>query len=116
MTETVRDASDEHARDVDAADLEDALLSANLPTLIGVLAHVTGDDKWLMDPFRPKKARGLDDNDEGGFSSEVQDEIRGAVLDLVRRVDGDPEQPDQPSPTRVATILSAVLAETVPDE
>src|SRR5271167_2760513 len=116
MAETLREAVGHYAQDADSADLEAALLSANLPTLIGVLAHVTGDDRWLESPFLPRRARGLDDNDEGGFPQEVQHEIRSAVADLVQRIHADPELPDQPSPSRVAKILSAVLGETVPDE
>jgi 4-hydroxyacetophenone monooxygenase len=112
MTETVRDT----AHDAEVDDLEAALLSANLPTLIGVLAHVTGDNKWLRDPFLPRKARGLDDNDSGGFSPEIAHEIRDAVADLVRRVDAGQEIAEQPSPSRVAAILSAVLGDDVPDD
>ena len=102
--------------ETDSVTLNSALLSANLPTLIGVLAHVTRDEKWLSDPFRPHRARGLDDNDNGGFTAEIQDEIRRATADMVAAVNAGTLVPDDPSPSRVAEILSVVLCERVPEE
>jgi len=60
-------------------DLTEALEHANLPTLLMVLVHLTGDVSWLSPRYRCTKPRGLEDNDSGGLSDEVQREIRTAA-------------------------------------
>src|SRR3954463_7896210 len=60
-----------------------ALEHANLPTLVPVLHQLTGDRRWLADPFRPTRSRGMDDNDDGGFPEDVRAEIRSAALEAV---------------------------------
>lgn len=96
--------------------LDDALRGANLPTLIAVLVHLTGDDKWLRAPYAPKRARGLDDNDDGGLSPDVQDEIRHALRAALAAYDAGQLTPTDLSPARITEILSAVLHESVPSE
>jgi 4-hydroxyacetophenone monooxygenase len=94
--------------------LGDALRDANIPTLVAVLAHLTGDDKWLHQPFAPERARGLDDNDDGGLPAEIQEEIRQAVRSVVADFEAGLLIPADPSPDRITEILSAVLHEPVP--
>ncbi|MEU6700712.1 NAD(P)-binding domain-containing protein [Pseudonocardia sp. NPDC046786] len=65
------------------AELARALEHANLPSLLPVLVQLTGDRRWLAEPYRPTRSRGMDDNDSGGFAPEVAAEIRQAVLDAV---------------------------------
>ncbi|MBW0092458.1 NAD(P)/FAD-dependent oxidoreductase [Pseudonocardia sp. KRD-184] len=60
-----------------------AMRDANLPTLVAVLFQLTGDPRWLADPYRPTRSRGMEDNDSGGFPPQVQDEIRAAAVDAV---------------------------------
>ena len=96
--------------------LDEALQSANVPTLIAILAHLTGDDIWLHRPYAPERARGLDDNDTGGLPDDVQSEIREAVKVVTRKYNSGDLTPKDPSPERVAEILSAVLHEHVPSE
>lgn len=66
-----------------SADLARALEHANLPSLLPVLVQLTGDRRWLREPYRPTRSRGMDDNDSGGFAPEVAAEIRQAMLDAV---------------------------------
>src|SRR5436190_22773308 len=61
----------------------EAISVANIPTLLMVLVHMTGDRRWLEDPYRPSRTRGLDDNDTGGLPDDIQDEIRAAALDAI---------------------------------
>ncbi|MFE3055753.1 flavin-containing monooxygenase [Nocardia sp. NPDC059236] len=96
--------------------LDDALRDANIPTLIAVLVHLTGDDKWLRAPYAPKRARGLDDNDDGGLPDEIQTEIRMALRCAVTEYDAGLLTTTAPSAERVTEILSAVLHEQVPVE
>lgn len=88
-----------------------ALEEANLPTLLLVLAQVTGDAKWLEDPYRPTAPRGLDDHDGGGFDEERQAEIRAAALRILR--DLPPGAGDDLPADRVAPMLSISLGEPV---
>ena len=92
-----------------------ALRQANLPTVVAVLAHLTGDDRWLADPFLPTRPRGLDDNDTGGFSDEVREVILGAAETLIPRYAECPPA-RRPTGDRMASILSAAVAEAVGPE
>jgi 4-hydroxyacetophenone monooxygenase len=64
-------------------DLARALEQANLPALVPVLFQLTGDQRWLRAEYRPTRSRGMDNNDDGGFSAEVAAELRAAALDAV---------------------------------
>lgn len=97
--------------------LESALRSANIPTLVAVLAHLTGDDaKWLNPPYAPKRARGLDDNDSGGLPDGIQTEIRDAIRTALSDYRSGTLTPTTPSPLRITEILSKILDEDVPAE
>ncbi len=67
----------------DRAVLAAAAGHANLPTLVTVLAQLTGDPRWLADPYRPTRSRGMEDNDGGGYAPDVAAEIRDAAVDAV---------------------------------
>jgi hypothetical protein len=79
-------------------ELREALLSANIPTLLMVLAHVTGDHSWLEPPYVPTRTIALNDNDTAGFSGELQAAgSRGCPRDdqeLAGRQDSRPACPD----------------------
>jgi 4-hydroxyacetophenone monooxygenase len=60
----------------------EAIAIANVPTLLMVLVQLTGDLRWLEEPYRPSRARGMGDNDTGGLPSVPQrhllrDDARG---------------------------------------
>lgn len=97
-------------------ELEDALAEANIPTLLMVLAHLTGEERWLEAPFTPTHAHGLDDNDSGGLPADVQQQIREATLDAVRAYRDGTLTPSAPSPQKVARMLGVALDEEVPAE
>src|SRR5580698_9590166 len=61
------------------AELEAGVRTANVPTLLMVLVHLTGDRRWLADRYRPTRPKGLGDEDSGGLPDDVQDEIRKAA-------------------------------------
>ena len=52
--------------DVSDDELRAAVEAGNLPLLLLVVSLLTGEEKWLADPFRPTRALALDDNDDGG--------------------------------------------------
>jgi 4-hydroxyacetophenone monooxygenase len=56
----------------------------------------------------------LDDNDSGGLSAEIQDEIRGAALDAILRWEEGSLTEHRLSPAEVADMLSVALVEDIP--
>ena len=93
-----------------------ALEDANIPTLLLVLRHLTGDDKWTNEPYRPTRGKPLDDNDSGGLRPEIQDEVRAAAFDAVIAACEGRLEPVTPSPQQVTQMLSCALVEDVPGE
>jgi len=99
------------------AELSAALAGANLPTLVLVLAHLTGDPRWLTDPYRPSRTVALNDNDTGGFAEPQQRQIRDAALSVLRDWrDGRLSPAADPSDGELIEMLSVSLGEQVPPE
>ena len=92
-----------------------AMEHANLPSLVAVLYQLTGDRRWLADPYRPTRSRGMEDNDPGGFAPEVQAEIRAAAVDAVLAWAGG-RPPAVPAPTGDALLelIDLAVGEPVP--
>ena len=90
---------------------------ANLPSLVAVLYQLTGDRRYLADPYRPTRSRGMEDNDPGGFAPEVQAEIRAAAVDAVLAWAGG-RPPAVPAPTGDALLelIELAVGEPVPPE
>jgi len=96
--------------------LREALEDANIPTLLLVLQHLTGDTKWTSPQYRPGRGKPLDDNDSAGLPPEVQKEVRAAAFDAVIAFRDGQIEPVVPSPDRVAQMLGWALGEDVPPE
>ncbi|MFT3853704.1 MAG: NAD(P)/FAD-dependent oxidoreductase [Ilumatobacteraceae bacterium] len=100
-----------------AANLETALAAANLPALIPLLVQLTGDERWLAEPYRPTRGSGLDDHDDGGLPPAVQAEIREAAFAaIVAFLHGVPAAIPEPSEALLVQMLSVSMAERIPDE
>jgi 4-hydroxyacetophenone monooxygenase len=99
------------------AELTDAMEHANLPSLVAVLYQLTGDRRYLADPYRPTRSRGMEDNDPGGFAPELQAEIRAAAVDAVLAWAGG-RPPAVPAPTGAALLelIELAVGEPVPPE
>ncbi|MCO1655435.1 flavin-containing monooxygenase [Pseudonocardia humida] len=97
--------------------LAGALEHANLPSLVPVLHQLTGDRRWLAEPYRPGRSRGMDDNDDGGFPDGVRAEIRAAALEAVLAWSAGRE-PAVAAPTGEALVelMSLAVGEPVPAE
>ncbi len=103
--------------DMDTGRLDRGLRSANLPALLMVLHQLTGDRAWLQDPYRPARRLGMDPNDSGGFSGQVQDEIRAAAREAILAWDaGRPPAAPQPSGELLVQMMSLIVSEEVPAE
>lgn len=100
--------------DAEVAAFTQALEIANVPVLICVLVMLTGDERWLAEPYRPQRNRGLDDNASGGLPPEIQREVRTASLDaiLAWRA-GRPAAIPEPSDALLVRMLSAAMGEPV---
>ncbi|HEX9832231.1 MAG TPA: NAD(P)-binding protein, partial [Mycobacterium sp.] len=96
--------------------VREALPDGNIPTLLMVLRHLTGDPKWTAEPYRPRRGKPLDDNDSGELPAPVQQEIRDAVLDAVIAYREGRLTPVQPAPPAVAEMLAYAMVEDVPTE
>jgi len=104
-------------RPLDEQRLRAAVQAANLPTLTMVIYHLTGDDRWLRDPYRPSRSRGLGPNDSGGFPPAVAREIRSATVAAVTAwSQGAAVAVPAPPPAQLREMLSICMGEDVPDE
>ena len=82
-----------------------------------VLTQLTGELRWLEDPFRPVRQRGFGDNDTGGLSDDLQREVREAALTAIlewRR--GRPIAIPEPSSELLVRMLEWSMGEPVPPE
>ncbi|MEU6148270.1 NAD(P)/FAD-dependent oxidoreductase [Streptomyces sp. NPDC047081] len=98
-------------------ELEAAVEAGNIPTLLMVLFQLTGDLKWLQEPYIPTRGRGLDDNDTGGLDSDRQTEVRAAAVEAILAWhSGASAAVSSPDPTLLVTMMSACVGEPVPAE
>ncbi len=92
-----------------------AIQVANVPTLACLLVHLTGDRRWIEFPYTPSRVRGMDDNDSGGLSARLQDEIRSAAYDSIEAwFAGRPPALPLPDDELLIEMMSVSLGERVP--
>jgi len=90
---------------------------ANVPALLMVVFQMTGDEKWLEEPYRPTRGRGLGDHDSGGLPEAIQEEIREAAVEAIRALqDGVPPAIETPSPELMTRMMSVYMGEEVGHE
>ena len=95
--------------------LADGVSEANLPSLLMVLVQLTGEMHWLEPPYRPRRNRGMGDNDTGGLPDSIQAEVRDAGLAaIVAWRNGRPVAIPNPAPELLAQMLSCATGEDVP--
>ena len=97
--------------------LRDGVDKGNIPTLLMVLVQLTGDLKWLEAPYKPTKAKGMDDNSTGGLSAEVQSEIRDAAFEAILGWKNGTEVaiPEIP-PDLIVRMLGVSMGDDIPAE
>jgi len=102
---------------IDLEKLKQGVQLGNIPTLLMVLVQLTGDQKWLAEPYIPRRGKGLDDNDSGGLPLKVQQEIRAAAEDAIAAwARGVPLALPRPSRAFLARMLSVAMVEEVPEQ
>lgn len=96
--------------------LDAALPTANVPTLLMVLLHLTGDRRWLTDRYQCTHIRGIDDHDSGGLPAEVQQEVRDAARDaLLAWKAGHPAALPAPELDALIEMMRRSVGEDVPE-
>lgn len=101
----------------DAA-LRKAIESANLPTLLAVMSHLSGDEKWSSAPYLPQPVPPeLMADDSGGFDDEIADEIRTYAFEVIKPyVDKSVAHPPVPDLAQMNRIMSVSVGEPLPIE
>ena len=101
----------------DRARFRAAVAVANIPTLLMVLVQLTGDLRWLDEPYRLSRTKGMSDNDTGGLSDEFQVRIRAAALDAILEWRaGKPMAIPEPPHDLIVRMLSTSMGEPIPAE
>jgi 4-hydroxyacetophenone monooxygenase len=98
---------------LDPSRLREALVEADVPVLLMVLMHLTGDRKWIETPFRPQREGRLFADESGGLQDAVQTEVREAAY---RALTGGPLETKTVSPGLIQAMLSVFVGEEVPAE
>jgi 4-hydroxyacetophenone monooxygenase len=96
-------------------DLASAIAEGDIRVLLMVLVHMTGDERWLEPPYKPKRDVRLIPDPDAGVPKEIQDEIRAAVLKLYENGEPKPIIAD-PGNELMLKMMSATLGENVAPE
>ncbi|WGR93161.1 NAD(P)/FAD-dependent oxidoreductase [Bradyrhizobium sp. ISRA443] len=96
-------------------DLSSAIAEGDIRVLLMVLVHMTGDEKWLEPPYKPKRDVRLIPDPDAGVPKEIQDEIRAAVLNLFAHGTPTPVITD-PGNELMLRMMRATLGENVAPE
>ncbi|MFL6818480.1 MAG: flavin-containing monooxygenase [Bradyrhizobium sp.] len=96
-------------------DLTTAIAEGDIRVLLMVLVHMTGDERWLEPPYKPKRDVRLIPDPEAGVPTNIQEEIRSAVLNLFK--DGVPKPAiTDPGDELMLRMMRACLGENVAPE
>ena len=109
------DEPNDHPLSLD--ELREITATANIPTLLMVIYQVTGDERWLEEPYRPTRSKGLGDHDSGGLPDHIQAEIREAGAHALSRLQaGHAPAIDVPHPELMMRMLGVCVGEDVDDD
>ena len=96
-------------------DLSSAIAEGDIRCLLMVLVHMTGDQRWLEPPYKPKRDVRLIPDPDGGLPADIQHEIRAAVLKLFSNDNPKPVIAD-PGEALILKMMRACLGENVAPE
>jgi 4-hydroxyacetophenone monooxygenase len=96
-------------------DLSSVIAEGDIRVLLMVLVHMTGDERWLEPPYKPKRDVRLIPDPEAGVPAEIQDEIRAAVLKLFAHGNPKPVITD-PGNELILKMMRGCLGENVAPE
>jgi 4-hydroxyacetophenone monooxygenase len=90
---------------IDRADLADA----DVPILLMVLVHLTGERRWIEPPYRPVRDSRIFADESGGLPEAIQAEVRDAAYEVLSHGAEDVELDDD----LLAEMMSACVGEPV---
>ncbi len=96
-------------------DLPSAIDEGDIRVLLMVLMHMTGDERWLEPPYRPKRDVRLIPDPHAGLPPQIQREIRAAVVGLFANGTPKPVITD-PGNDLMLKMMRATLGESVAPE
>jgi 4-hydroxyacetophenone monooxygenase len=96
-------------------DLASAIAEGDIRVLLMVLVHLTGDERWLEPPYKPKRDVRLIPDPDAGVPAEIQDEIRAAVVKLFAHGNPKPVITD-PGNELILKMMRSCLGENVAPE
>src|SRR3954468_14161037 len=96
-------------------DLSSAIAEGDIRVLLMVLVHMTGDERWLEPPYKPKRDVRLIPDPQAGVPPEIQDEIRAAILKLFANGEPKPAITD-PGNELILKMMRTTLGENVAPE
>jgi 4-hydroxyacetophenone monooxygenase len=96
-------------------DLSSAIAEGDIRCLLMVLVHMTGDQRWLEPPYKPKRDVRLIPDPDAGVPADIQDEIRAAVVKLFAHGSPQPVITD-PGDELMLKMMRACLGENVASE
>src|SRR5258708_4152332 len=96
-------------------DLSTAIAEGDIRVLLMVLVHMTGDQRWLEPPYKPKRDVRLIPDPEAGGPKHVPDEIPAAVLKPFEK-GGPPPPITDPGDELMLKMMRACLGENVAPE
>ena len=98
-------------------DVDAALADADMPVLLMVLVHLTGERKWIEEPFLPKRDIAFFADESGGLSDDAQQEVRDAASQAVLAFhEGRLDIPAEPPEALYNEMMSVCVGEEVPEE
>jgi 4-hydroxyacetophenone monooxygenase len=98
------------------SELLESLPAGNIPTLLMVLLHLTGDTRWLDAQYQCTRIHGLDDNDSGGLPDEVQQEVRDAAREAILAWKaGKPAALHAPETAQLVEMMQRSIGESIPE-
>lgn len=99
----------------DAAAIRQAIAGADIRVLLMVLFHLSGDRRWLNEPFRPQRDIRLFADESAGLPQELQAQVRAAVFAALEQGIGEPRI-GAPDEALLVEMMSAFNGEPVPKE
>jgi 4-hydroxyacetophenone monooxygenase len=98
------------------AELRDALADADIPVLLMVLVQLTGDRRWLHEPYRPSRTAKPFGDPTGGLPELRQEEVRDAAFAVVADQMARSISPPLPDSELLIEMMGACVGESVPAE
>jgi 4-hydroxyacetophenone monooxygenase len=113
----VNTRKDRESTRLDTDELRAAVAAGHIPSLIPMLYQLTGDQRWLNEPYVPARTRGFEELNSGGLPEPVQREIRDAATTAILDWHaGRAPAVAIPSDNEMTALMSACMGEPIAPE